>query len=67
MAPSNFIRDWIKSNYLEIVSRLWVHHDADIKYVDIITKEMAEKFQPANSSAAMELAKPNFLKLIQTS
>ena len=61
LAPSNFVRDWIKSNYLEIISRLWVHHDADIKYVDIITKEVAEKFQPANSSAAMELVKPNFL------
>lgn len=61
LAPSNFVRDWIKSNYLEIISRLWVHHDADIKYVDIITKEVAEKFQPANSSTAMELVKPNFL------
>lgn len=64
LAPSNFVRDWIKSNYLEIISRLWVHHDADIKYVDIITKEVkevAEKLQPANSSAAMELIKPNFL------
>ena len=63
-APSNFVRDWIKSNYLEIISRLWIHHDANIKYVDIITKEVkqvAEKFQPANSSAAMELVKPSFL------
>lgn len=61
LAPSNFVRDWIKSNYLEIISRLWVHHDADIKYVDIITKEVVEKFQPTNSSATMELVKPNFL------
>ena len=35
LAPSNFVRDWIKSNYLEIISRLWVHHDADIKYVEM--------------------------------
>ncbi len=64
LAPSNFVRDWIKSNYLEIISRLWVHHDADIKYVDIITKEVkevVEKFQPDNSNAAMGLVNPNFL------
>ena len=63
-APSNFVRDWIKSNYLEIISRLWVHHDANIKYVDIITKEVkevADKSQSDDLNAATDLVKPNFL------
>ena len=64
-APSNFVRDWIKSNYLEIISRLWIHHDANIKYVDIITKEVkevvSEESQTVSSSASVELYKPNFL------
>jgi len=38
-APSNFVRDWIKSNYFEMISGLWLHHDSNIKYVDIITRE----------------------------
>lgn len=60
-APSNFVRDWIKSNYLEIISRLWTHHDPNIKYVDIITKEAEEEIKPANSSTTVEVIKPNFL------
>lgn len=63
-APSNFVRDWIKSNYLEIISRLWVYHDASIKYVDLITKEVkdiVEKSQLSNLNTSIELAKPNFL------
>lgn len=39
-APSNFIRDWIKSNYLDIISELWRRRDQDIKSVEIITKEI---------------------------
>ena len=60
-APSNFVRDWIKSNYLEIISRLWIHHDPNIKFVDIITKEAEEELKPVNSSTTVELIKPNFL------
>ncbi len=59
-APSNFVRDWIKSNYLQIISSLWIHHDSSIKYVDIITKEVIENIQ-ANSSTTVEVIKPNFL------
>ncbi|RTK92637.1 MAG: chromosomal replication initiator protein DnaA [Rickettsiales bacterium] len=42
-APSNFIRDWIRSNYLDIISELWFHHDLNLKTVEIITKEMPKK------------------------
>ena len=60
-APSNFIRDWIKSNYLEIISRLWIHHDSNIKYVDIITKEVVDEFQNTDSGTTVEVIKSNFL------
>ncbi len=39
-APSNFVRDWIKSNYFDMISSLWAHHQPKIKFVDIITKEV---------------------------
>ncbi len=38
-APSNFVRDWIKSNYFEMIYKLFGHHDPKIRSVDIITKE----------------------------
>ncbi len=60
-APSNFVRDWIKSNYLEIISRLWMHHDSTIKYVDIITKEVVENPKASSSITTVEVLKPNFL------
>lgn len=37
-APSNFVRDWIKSNYFDMILRLWSHYDINIKHLDIITK-----------------------------
>ncbi len=42
-APSNFVRDWIKSNYFDVISKLWMHHDANIKSVEIITKQLESK------------------------
>ena len=37
--PSNFVRDWIKSNYLDTITKLFIHYDPEIKSVDIITKD----------------------------
>jgi chromosomal replication initiator protein len=39
-APSNFVRDWIKSNYFETIIKLVTHYDPEVKSVDIITKEL---------------------------
>lgn len=39
-APSNFVRDWIKSNYFETIIKLVTHYDSEVKSVDIITKEL---------------------------
>jgi chromosomal replication initiator protein len=59
--PSNFVRDWIKSNYLEIISRLWMHHDSNVRYVDIITKEASKQKKLEHSQSVVEVVKPNFL------
>jgi chromosomal replication initiator protein len=40
-APSNFVRDWIKSNYFETIIKLVAHYDPEVKSVDIITKELS--------------------------
>ena len=33
--PTNFIRDWIKTNYFDIIESLWIKYDSDIQSVDI--------------------------------
>jgi len=38
-APSNFVRDWVKSNYFDIIIKLFVHYSPEVKSVDLITKE----------------------------
>ena len=40
--PSNFIRDWIKSNYFDTIAKLFIHYDPEIKFVDIITKDVPQ-------------------------
>ena len=37
--PTNFIRDWIKSNYLSTINQLCTHYDAAINEVEIITSD----------------------------
>ncbi len=37
--PSNFVKDWIKINYLSIINDLFKEYDEKIKLVEIITKE----------------------------
>ncbi len=39
LAPSNFIRDWIKSNYYDNILRFWLQYDQNIKSIDLITRE----------------------------
>src|SRR5689334_7542304 len=38
--PTNFIRDWIKSKYAPTILHFWQHYDANIKSIEIITKEL---------------------------
>jgi chromosomal replication initiator protein len=31
--PTNFIRDWIKSNYLNVICDLWAHYDLSLIHI----------------------------------
>ena len=35
--PTIFMRDWVKHNYMEIISGLWQHYSSHITQVDLIT------------------------------
>lgn len=35
--PTNFMRDWVKTNYLEVITQLFSHYDPKIKHVDLLT------------------------------
>ena len=59
-APSNFVRDWIKSNYHDMISRLWLHHDVRLKHLDIITKETLTTAKNIEKSATLEVITPGF-------
>jgi chromosomal replication initiator protein len=37
-APTNFMRDWVKANYLDLITQLWQHYDVNIQNVDLITQ-----------------------------
>jgi chromosomal replication initiator protein len=42
-APTNFIRDWIKSNYLSLILKFYRSHDPAIRSIDIITSMVRQK------------------------
>jgi chromosomal replication initiator protein len=50
-APSNFIRDWIKSNYFDTITQLWQHHDTTLQSLDIITKELLKETTTAGNES----------------
>jgi len=37
--PTAFMRDWIKNNYLEVISQLWQHYDDGVKQVELVISE----------------------------
>jgi chromosomal replication initiator protein len=59
-APSNFVRDWIKANYHDVITHLCIHHDARLKQVDIITQERIVVPKTALESAELELVEQGF-------
>ncbi|MES2215090.1 MAG: chromosomal replication initiator protein DnaA [Pseudomonadota bacterium] len=49
--PTNFMRDWVKANYLDLITQLFQHYDSNIHNVELITQEISDKdivpvFQP---------------------
>ena len=43
--PTNFIRDWIKSNYSSFILELWQHYDKEVKSIEMITKKPTEEIK----------------------
>lgn len=35
--PTNFMKDWIKTNYLDVMMHLFSHYDSSLKNVEIVT------------------------------
>ncbi len=69
--PTNFIRDWIKSNYFDTIETLWLKYDQEIRSVDIITKEVTEQRSeivageinnddPLDANSSISLLDPRF-------
>ncbi|ABV75200.1 chromosomal replication initiation protein [Rickettsia akari str. Hartford] len=54
-APTNFVRDWIKSKYSMVILQLFQHYNNTIKSIDIITKEL-----PGTTQTVIELPTKTF-------
>jgi len=50
-APTNFIRDWIKTNYYNTIQGSWQHYDHNIKTIEFITKLSTEETDASSSNA----------------
>lgn len=70
--PTNFIRDWIKSNYLDNITQLCNYYNTDIKHVELITnasnKDVSEsKAKTINDNSKNEVAHSHvFASLLDT-
>ncbi len=50
--PTNFMRDWIKSNYLSTINQLWQHYSATVQEVEITASpNLPEFYGPAKLRA----------------
>lgn len=59
-APSNFVRDWVKSNYHDMILNLCMHHDTRIKQVDLITKAAINTITTLEESSDIQLENQGF-------
>ncbi|WP_347938924.1 chromosomal replication initiator protein DnaA [Rickettsia oklahomensis] len=57
-APTNFVRDWIKSKYSMVILQLFQHYNNTIKSVEIITKEL-----PRTTKTVIELPTKTFVDI----
>ncbi|MFY9590072.1 chromosomal replication initiator protein DnaA [Rickettsia endosymbiont of Halotydeus destructor] len=57
-APTNFIRDWVRSKYSVVILQLFQHYNEKIKSIEIITKEL-----PLLEKTTLELPTKSFASL----
>ena len=53
--PSNFIRDWIKTNYFDMIVNLFSHHDAEFKTIELITKVLNQSADDAQELSLIHI------------
>ena len=52
--PTNFIRDWIKSNYFANIRQLFMHYDSAIRDVDLIAIDNLSESHSLQSDSSLE-------------
>ena len=56
--PTNFMRDWIKSNYLSTINQLWQHYCSSIREVELTATPNLQEFNQAQqlNASPIEIA-----------
>lgn len=54
--PTNFMKDWIKANYLDVMTHLFAHYDNSLKNVEIVTIAENENSNNAKIACVTEIA-----------
>ena len=44
--PTIFMRDWVKSNYMDVITSLWLHYIPEVKEVNLIVKSDIQEVAP---------------------
>lgn len=55
--PTKFMKDWISTNYFDLITQLWTHYDQKIHNVEIIVKHH-EELVSNNNSKSQSLQRP---------
>lgn len=54
--PTNFMKDWIKTNYLDVMTHLFSHYDSSLKNVEIVTITESDNNDTRNISCITEVS-----------
>lgn len=52
--PTNFMRDWVKANYLDVIAQLFLHYNENLKQVEIVTSSVKEEVSSVLTGQASE-------------
>jgi chromosomal replication initiator protein len=50
--PTKFMKDWVETNYFELIAQLWQHYDTNIHHVDLVVADA-----PLNQSPSLTNSK----------
>jgi chromosomal replication initiator protein len=52
--PTIFMRDWVKSNYMDVIKGLWFHYLPEIKEVNLVVKSDMQQVAPVLEFTQLE-------------